>query len=460
MVKWRSISTKILTSYLAVVAFTFLMTALAFYPILVGVLEKRAEIGLEKQAWEIAYAIGSGIPPAEIYQLPLTIPLLGRSVESNFLWVSSLDVIVYSTDQQLFPTGRLLDRLPVSLRPDGPFDRSKANIFKSDRYLKAEVPEGSGGTVLTYVSLADLQSLYQETLYTVLGSLVIALLAAVLIAFFIIRYLIKPLRSLEDFAQAVGNRQFDQRLEVNSSNELSQLATAFNQMSDQLQSYDESIRVFFQNASHELKTPLMSINGYAEGIRDGVFTGPELDKAVEIIHKESLRLRDAVENIIDLTILDQPHHGYVLPHDLRFIVESVMDTVGGYALDKGVRTETRIPPKTLVIGDWDHLNSLLVNLVSNGIRHALSQVTVSAAPVDAGAKVRITVEDDGAGFTPSDLAHAFEYFYSRGPAGSGLGLTIAQKIVQEHNGTIRLYNAPTGGAVVEVILPAAIDLDD
>ncbi len=460
MVKWRSISTKIITSYLAVVAFTFLVTALAFYPILVGVLERRAEIGLEKQAWEIAYAIRSGTPLSGIHSSPLTIPLLGRSVESHFLWVSSLDVIIYSTDPQQYPTGRLLDRLPVSLWPDVSFDRGQANIFESDRYLTVEVPGIDGGTVLTYVSLADLQSLYQEILLTVLGSLVIALMAAVLIAFSFVRYLIKPLRSLEEFAQAVGNRQFDQRLEVSSSNELSQLASAFNQMSDQLKSYDESMRVFFQNASHELKTPLMSINGYAEGIRDGVFTGPEADKAIEIIHKESLRLRDAVENIIDLTILDQPQLGYFLPHDLRFIAESVMDAVGGYALDRRVQIETKIPPQTLVIGDWDHLYSLLVNLLSNGIRNAGSRVTVSAARMQGGPKVRIEVEDDGPGFTPEDLAHAFEYFYSRNPAGSGLGLPIAQRIVHEHSGAIRIYNAAAGGAAVEVILPAAIQMED
>jgi len=460
MVKWRSISTKIITSYLAVVVFTFLVTALAFYPILVGVLERRAEIGLEKQAWEIAYAIRTGTPPSEIPSSPLTIPLLGRSVESSFLWVSSQDVIIYSTDQQQFPTGRLLDRLPVSLRSDEPIDQGQANIYRGDRYLTVEVPGGDGGTVLSYLPLADLQSLYQEILLTVLGSLVMAVMAAVLIAFFIIRYLIKPLRSLEDFAQAVGNRQFDQRLEVSSGNELSQLASAFNQMLDQLRSYDESMRAFFQNASHELKTPLMSINGYAEGIRDGVFTGPEVDKAIEIIHKESLRLRDVVENIIDLTILDQPDLGYFLPHNLDFIAESVMDTVGGYALDRGVQLEINIPPQTLVIGHWDHLYSLLVNLLSNGIRHACSKVTVSATRLQDEAKVRIEVEDDGSGFTPEDLAHAFEYFYSCHRAGSGLGLPIAQKIVHEHGGTIRLYNAATGGGVVEVILPAAIDVDD
>lgn len=458
MVKWRSISTKILISYLAVVTFTFLVTALAFYPILVGVMEKRAEIGLQKQAWEIAYAIGSGTQPSKEYKPPLTILLLGRSVESHFLWVSELGIIEYSSNQEQFPAGRLLDRLPTQLRSDESYDRNQANIFKNDWYLTAEVPESRGGTVLTYVALNTLQTMYRETLLTIFGSLLAALVMALLIAFFIIRYLVKPLRSLEDFAQAVGNRKFDQRLEVRSDDELSQLAAAFNQMSDQLKSYDESRQRFFQNASHELKTPLMSINGYAEAIRDGVFTGPELDNAIDIIHKESVRLRNVVENIIDLTILEQPNQPYLLPHDLGYIMEQVTDTVGGYALERGVQVEIQDAPPTLVIGDWDQLHSLLVNLLSNAIRYAASKVSVRFTLMEGGTTVRIEVEDDGTGFTATDLKHAFDYFYSGAPSGSGLGLTIVQKIVLEHSGQIRIYNSASGGAVAEVILPVATKL--
>lgn len=454
MVKWKSISTKILISYLAVVGFTFLVTALTFYPIMAGVLQKRAEIGLEKQAWQIAHNISLGAQYPEKFELPLTVLLLGRTVETDFIWASPQDVIIYSTDQLLFPPGRLLDRRPVELRPDRPYDRSQANIFETEHYLTAEVPESIGGTVLTYVSLATLQALQQEILFTVFGSLVAALAVALLIAFFLIRHLVRPLRALEDFAQAVGNRQFDRRLDVSSDHELSQLAAAFNQMSDQLQGYDESMRSFFQNASHELKTPLMSINGYAEGIRDGVFTGPELDKALDVIQTESQRLRNVVENIIDMTILDQPHSPYFLPHNLDYIMDSVLYSVGGYALERGVEVETDIPSQTLVIGDWDHLHSALVNLLSNGIRCAHSRVTVRATLLEGGTRAKIEVVDDGAGFTKNDLLHAFDHFYSGAPSGSGLGLTIARKIVQEHGGTITIHNAASGGAVVEVVLRA------
>lgn len=453
MLKLKSISTKILISYLSVMFFTFLITALTFYPILVGVLEKRAEIGLEKQAWEIAHTIGSSSLLPEEHNLPLTILLLGRSVESNYLWLDTRDRIIFSSQPGEFPVGKALNRIPVKLREDISFDRNQANVFRTEDFLSAEVPVNSGETIITFVSVRSLEGMYQETLFMIFGSLLLALIMALIIAFFLIRYIVRPLKALEIYAQAVGNRQFDTRLEVRSDDELAQLGNAFNQMADRLKSYDESRRRFFQNASHEMKTPLMSISGYAEGIRDGLFTGPALDNAVEIIHKESLRLKNIVENMIDITILEQPHNIYSLPHDLHYLMEQAVDTAGGYAVEKRIEIEYEVENDTWVIGDWDQLHSLLVNLLSNAIRHARSMVGVTASLINNSRKVSIKIQDDGPGFSPGDLEHAFDYFYSGAKSGSGLGLTIVQKIVEEHAGTIELSNAPDGGGLVEVVLP-------
>lgn len=453
MLKLRSISSKILVSYLSVVLLTFLITALTFYPILLGVLEKRAEIGLEKQAWEIAHTIkSSSMLPVE-HNLPLTILLLGRSIESNYLWLDYRDRISYSSRPEQFPPGQYLSQLPYILREDIAFDRNEANVFRNEHYLSVEVPVSGGGTVLTFVSTHTLEGMYQETLLMIFGSLLLALTLALILAFFLIHYLVRPLKALEDYARALGNRQFDTRLELRSDDELAQLGIAFNQMADQLKSYDESRRAFFQNASHEMKTPLMSINGYAEGIRDGLFSGPALEQAIDIIHRESLRLKNIVDNMIDITILEQPHNSYFLPHDLSYLMEQVLQTAGGYAIERKVAIECAIETDTWVIGDWDQLHSLLVNLLSNGIRHARNKVTIHSSLTDSKRQILIKVQDDGEGFSAEDLTHAFDYFYTSDESGSGLGLTIARKITEEHGGSISLYNAQAGGAVAEVILP-------
>jgi signal transduction histidine kinase len=94
-------------------------------------------------------------------------------------------------------------------------------------------------------------------------------------------------------------------------------------------------------------------------------------------------------------------------------------------------------------------------LLSNGIRHAKSCITIKSLLIDKGTNTVITVRDDGDGFTTEDLEHAFDYFYSGAKSGSGLGLTIVKKIIEEHLGAIRIYN--DNGAVVEIILPVQQD---
>ncbi len=165
-------------------------------------------------------------------------------------------------------------------------------------------------------------------------------------------------------------------------------------------------------------------------------------------------MRDIVENMIDITILDQPHSNYFLPHRLSYIVENALDSVGGYALDRKVAITADIPEKAIVVGDWDRLQSLFINLLSNAIRHAQNSVTIRSQAIADTQQVEITVQDDGPGFSSEDFHHAFEYFYTR-TEGSGLGLAIARKIVDEHGGEIYLQNAsPKGGAVVTVTLPS------
>lgn len=432
----------------------FLVTALAYYPLLVGVMEKRAQVGLEEQAREIARAIGSGSQVSPGHDLPLNLLLLGRSVESDYMLIDYRDVItVSSRPGGQFDVGQPVDQLSEPLREAKVFDKNDVNIFNNGRYLSAEAPTGLGSTVLTLVSINTLKETYRETLFMIFGSLFAALTIALIIAFFLIRYLVRPLRALEKYTQALGNRQFDVRLEVKSGDELAKLAEAFNQMADRLKDYDEGRRRFFQNASHEMKTPLMSINGYAEGIRDGVFTGAALDNAIEIIHKESLRLRNVIDNMIDITILEEPHNTYFLPHDLCYIVQDAVETAGGYALEKGVQVGSEVEPNCWVVGDWDQLHSLFVNLLSNAIRHAHKRVSVQASLLEEQTRVLIKVLDDGPGFSPEDLEHAFDYFFSGAKEGSGLGLTIVQKIVAEHGGEIRLYNETQGGGAVAITLP-------
>ncbi|NPV91822.1 MAG: HAMP domain-containing histidine kinase [Firmicutes bacterium] len=461
----KSLTSKILLSYLLVVAVAFSVAIMSFYPIMIGFLDRRAKIGLEKQAWEIAFYLdrersGAAMPHED--SLPLSILLLGRSVETDYLALDPQDMITDSSVPQQFPIQKRLTDLPVKLRENGSYNKNVANIYETRDYLSVEVPIGastnSNGTVLTFIPLETLNGMQREMMLAIIRSLFIALAVALLVAYFLGRYLVRPLKALEHYAQSVAERRFDMRFEVTSDDELGRLAKAFNNMADQLESYDLRMRRFFQNNSHELKTPLMSIQGYAEGIKDGIFTGPKMQNAVEVICKESQRLRKLVDQIIDISILEHPQEStYLLPHDLKTILDEVIESVGGYALEKNVRLQADVEPGIWVIGDWDKLQRMFVNLLSNAIRHSWGSVVVEASAVQSSGQVVVKVQDDGPGFSPVDLEHAFDYFYKGSDEGSGLGLSIVSLIVKEHGGTIRIYNSDSGGAVVEVTLPVLMN---
>ncbi|MBC7105255.1 MAG: HAMP domain-containing histidine kinase, partial [Firmicutes bacterium] len=269
------------------------------------------------------------------------------------------------------------------------------------------------------------------------------------------RHILRPLALLREQVRAVARRRFDARVDLNTDDELAELAAAFNEMTARLREHDAAMRRFLQYASHELKTPLTSIQGYAEGIRDRVFAGQEADHAAEVIARESQRLRSTVEDIIYLSRLEHPGETYAREEvDLAELLGEVAEALGGYALEQKVRVEVEVPPHLRMTGDREKLRRLFANVLANAIRHAKGRVAVRAVYRPENRAVRVEVLDDGPGFEPAHLDRVFEPFY-RGPGGgTGLGLAIARAVAEGHGGGIAAANAPGGGGLVTVTLPA------
>jgi signal transduction histidine kinase len=387
-----------------------------------------------------------------------TIPLTGWSLDSEYLITDNEGTVVLTTLPAQFPAGKRLNELIPSLAPGAPAKTTRIYSSRHEVFLAAPVPLGSspvpGGMVLSFARASNLEALNREILLLLLKSLLLAFAVAVPVAIILARYLLRPLKTLCEYAKALAGRRFDLRLEIKTDDELADLADAFNEMAHRLEKHDVSMWRFLQSASHELKTPLMSIQGYAEGIKDGVFTGDELDHALDAISRASQRLKSVVDELIYLSQLENPGEAYTLtPLNLNRLLVSVVDSLGGYAAEKKVRLSVKVPTGMDVIGDEEKLHRLFGNILANAIRHAAGKVDIQAVWVPDSTQGRILFHDDGEGFGSKDLEHAFDYFY-RGPHGStGLGLSIARIIAQAHNGRIEIYNSAAGGAVVEVTLP-------
>lgn len=260
----------------------------------------------------------------------------------------------------------------------------------------------------------------------------------------------KPIITLGGYAQRIGKGDFINVPVDKSSEEIYELSYNMNEMSRQLLNSTNAQRTFLQNASHEFRTPLMSIQGYAEGIIKGVF--PDTERAAAIICDESKRLNILVEELLTLShIENKTYTSEMVRINLSHIIREYIQRVNGLALKENKEIITDIRDDNIpVLADDKLLSQAVINVISNCIRYANSRVYVSLYIREGSAIINIS--DDGSGINEVDLPHIFERFYKGQKGNFGLGLSIAKLAVQYMEGSIKASTTPQG-AEFEICLP-------
>jgi two-component system sensor histidine kinase BaeS len=287
----------------------------------------------------------------------------------------------------------------------------------------------------------------------ILAALAGAALAAGL-SFAVARSIVRPVRRVSDAAHALALGNTPTPLPEVGSRELASLAQAFNEMSVQLAASRESERNFLLSVSHELKTPLTAIRGYAEGLAEGAF---EADEASETILVESRRLERLVRDLLDLARMNR--HEFSVQRasvDLADIARQAVSRHEASAREFGVSLSAEGEP-SWVAGDHDRLLQVASNLVENALRETPrdGSVVVRAEPG------RLVVSDTGPGLEPDDLARAFDRFFlydkygRERPVGSGLGLAIVKQLAEAMGGSVVVEATPGHGATFVVALEPA-----
>ena len=211
----------------------------------------------------------------------------------------------------------------------------------------------------------------------------------------------------------------------------------------------ERQQTFFQNASHELKTPLMAIQGYAEGIQAGVM---DAGGAAEVILEESDRMTELVEELLDISKIDMGRQQLALSEmDVRELLYDSIRAVEPAAAG-GIAIVPDFPEEPVMVScDDTRLRRAVTNILSNGVRYACSQMHLTCRADKHHVTIRI--QDDGDGIAEEDLPHIFDRFYMGKSGKSGIGLALTKEIIHLHKGTICAYNGDSG-AVFEITLPA------
>jgi signal transduction histidine kinase len=302
----------------------------------------------------------------------------------------------------------------------------------------------------------------------------IALLVSLLASALIARSISQPLQIISRAATAVAQGDYSQRVPETGPPEIKRTAASFNVMAQQVEAGQQAMRDFVSNVSHELKTPLTSIQGFSQAIMEGETPDDATRRrAADIIHQEATRMGRLVEDLLDLARIDS---GQVVmrktPLDLTQLLGGAYNRLLPQAVEKKVKLEKswgNLPP---IVGDGDRLAQVFTNLLDNAVQHTPpgGTVTIAAkvtravqdgAATDPAAQadfVQVSVSDTGPGIPANELSRIFERFYQvdksrkRGK-GTGLGLAIIKEITEAHGGTVRAESVEDVGSKFTVTLP-------
>lgn len=287
----------------------------------------------------------------------------------------------------------------------------------------------------------------------------IALALSIVLSYLIASWIAKPLDRMGQAARAVAEGEYEQHLSASGPREVESLALAFNEMIHRVVDTQKSQRDFVANVSHELKTPLTSIQGFAQAILDGTADDHATQQhAAQVIFDESDRLRRLVEELLDLARIDAGQVEFNRDRvDLTRIVANVVERLGIRADEASVKVEVLLPELPAIVGDGDRLAQVFTNLVDNAITHAPQGGRVRILGETGQGWMTIHVEDNGSGIPPEELSRIFERFYQMDKArtgkGVGLGLPISHEIIRSHHGEILVTSEVGKGSRFSVRLP-------
>lgn len=370
------------------------------------------------------------------------------------------DIAVLTTDRRGDLVG---DTLPAGIDVSM-FD---ANVLAHDGVLSGNV----GNTV--YAAAATHLPLVGETVVVIartanaaLGRSVrlfllasaVTLLAATAVALWLGRRMTKPVREASVATQRIAAGVLDTRLPapaVTDHDEMAELTRSINTMAASLERVRVLEQQFLLSVSHDLRTPLTSIRGYAEAITDGA---AEPQQAATVIRSEATRLERLVADLLDLAKMQTSGFSMVIvPMDLaqQALADSSGFVPAAQARDITLRCEEVAP--VMVLADPDRVSQIITNLIENALRYAHQAVVVSVR--QAGGHGIVVVDDDGAGIATADLAHVFERLYvareqpTRRENASGLGLAIVKELAEAMHGRVLAGGNEQGGARFSVYLP-------
>jgi len=464
-IPWNSIYRKLLVTYLALT--TLGTSILAGYILwsFYGYFMNTRQADLDAWTTALSESVADSLEDNELDRVELLVQRYGAR--------QSVTLRVFTPDGRLLSTSDpKLDRqitdwsivpgMREALQNKPAQGMAKGVLSKEDRLYAARPISRNGrmlGVLRMSITLAQFQRQFLRVTLTVLGTLSLTLLVCAFISERLARNMAKPIQAMRNFAMEVGRGHLGEKLNIRQNDELGQLATELNRMSQRLASLDKERRAFLANVSHELRTPVSNVHVTLEALESGADEEPELrSRFIRTALDETTRLSGLIKDLLDLGRLEA---GVVpleqQPFSVRDLINRAVRAMETRMRSKGMGISIDVPD-VQIQGDPERLLQAVLNLLDNAIKHSVPDSIVFVSGQMESAQVAVEIRDQGAGISESDLPHVFEQFYTADPSrqgsGTGLGLAIARRIVEAHGGSITASSTGTGkGATFTIRLP-------
>lgn len=277
------------------------------------------------------------------------------------------------------------------------------------------------------------------------------IISAFILYYFSNRILIKPLGKINHTAKVIASGEFDKRVSLVSDDEIGDLAVSFNYMADSLQNLEKMRRDFISNVSHELRSPMTSINGFIVGMLDGTIPKEKWAYYIDIVHGETKRLIRLINDLLDLGRLESGEFSLRIENfDINELIRERVIKFEDRIEKKEVEMDvTLVGNRLKVKGDRDRIDQVITNLLDNAIKFVPQNGIMKIKTEIKQDRVLVSVYNDGPGIPKDEIQYIWDRFHKVDKArtsggGTGLGLSIARQIINQHNQNIWVESGEVG----------------
>lgn len=461
---FKNIKGKLLLTCLTIIILTMAIFSAALEKFLTEYYLKGKEVVLLTNANVVA-SLGSRYIQNRDGAVKFVAAEFGSKANARILVLDAAGVILGDSADQVAVVGQKLRRPEVALALNGKSTSSVETIPGTGRVMYVAVPVIAEKKVIGVVFVSSSLDVIAELLGELKWKLLTLALASVLFggitSYLIAERIAKRLGEMTAAVRAMAGGFLQQRVPVAGADELAVLGAAFNQMADRLASIEASRQAFVADASHELKTPLSSLQVIVETLQEGAID--DEDTAREFLadmHREIGRLNRIVTDLLLLTRLDAyPYAVEKEPTAIGCLLRKAAEILRPLAEQKKITLQVKVIENPLVPVDAARMLQVFLNLLDNAVNYVPPGGLVEAVVYAEDKEAVIKVCDNGAGIPEEDFPHIFERFYRvdkarpRLTGGTGLGLAIVKQIVELHGGRVAVASAASLGTEFTVMLP-------